>query len=273
MNAMRERQLELLKFFISVCEQLELKWFCVCGTALGAVKYGGYIPWDDDIDVALPREDYDKFVEKASALLPEHIFVQNYQTDSAFPHVFSKLRNSNTTQLEASVQHLMMNHGIYIDIFPLDGYPSSKHTKIGFELQNKILSWKQFCFVKHSPNRRIRIRNFLFRLMGYHKKTAQVIMQKEKLYKRFSLAQSVYWCNYGNWQKQLEYAHYTQYGNGTNAMFESIPVVIPENFDAYLTQKYGDWRSDPPVEKRKTHHNIVICDAERSYAEYIGQAD
>ena len=269
MDAIREKQLELLRYFISVCEKLELRWFCVCGTALGAVKYGGYIPWDDDIDVALPREDYDVFQKNASAMLPEHIFLQNYQTDPAFPHEFSKLRNSNTTQIEVGVQNLRMNHGIYIDVFPLDGHPNSKAGKFAFELQNKVLTWKQFCFVKDNPRRKIRIRNAVLRLMGYHRKTDRIMQQKEKLYKKFPLEESVYWCNYGNWQKQLEYAHHTQYGNGTKATFEGIPVIVPENYDAYLTQKYGDWRSDPPKEAQKTHHRIAVYDAERSYLDYM----
>ena len=265
MDSIREKQLELLQYFISVCEQLKLKWFCVCGTALGAAKYGGFIPWDDDIDVALPRDDYDK----ASALLPEHIFLQNYQTDPAFPHEFCKLRNSNTTQIEVGVQNIRMNHGIYIDVFPLDGHPRSKVGHMIFELQNKVLTWKQFCFLKDSPHRRIRIRNFLLRILGYHNKMVLTMMKKEKLYKKYPIHQSEYWCNYGNWQKQLEYAHHTQYGNGISATFEGIEVVIPEKYDEYLTQKYGDWRSDPPVEKRKSHHRIAVFDAERSYVEYM----
>lgn len=162
-----------------------------------------------------------------------------------------------------------MNHGIYIDVFPLDGHPRSKGGKIKFELQNKVLSWKQFCFVKDNSKRRTRIRNFIFRLMGYHRKTAKVMRQKEELYKKFPLEQSIYWCNYGNWQKQLEYAHHTQYGKGTSAIFEGISVVIPEKYDEYLTQKYGDWRSDPPDEKKKTHHIVAIYDVERSYLEYL----
>ena len=271
MEAMREKQIELLNCFISLCEQLELNWFCVCGTALGAVKYNGYIPWDDDIDVAMPREDYDKFVENAAAWLPEYFFLQNYRSDPAFPHEFSKLRNSETTQLELGVQYLNMNHGIYIDIFPLDGYPNSKVGKIKFELQNKVLTWKQFCFVKDNPKRRIRIRNLLFRLMGYHKKIHQVMMQKEQLYKKFPLNQSTYWCNYGNWQGKLEYAPKWHYGEGTWAIFEGLRVRIPENYDAYLTQKYGDWRSDPPKEKQRSHHISAVVDAERPYTYYINK--
>ena len=67
----------------------------------------------------------------------------------------------------------------------------------------------------------------------------------------------------------MEYADKSQYGNGIKATFEGIEVVIPENYDEYLTQKYGDWRSDPPIEKQKTHHSVKIADTERSYKEYL----
>ncbi|MBR3928616.1 MAG: LicD family protein [Clostridia bacterium] len=269
MEALRAKQLELLKYFIDACEKLNLRWFCVCGTALGAVKYGGYIPWDDDVDVALPRPDYEIFLKNAFAFLPDDIFLQNYKTDKAFPHEFSKLRNSNTTQIEANMQHLRMNHGIYIDIFPLDGYPSKEHEQKHFDMQRKLLMWKRFCALKGNRKGKARVRNAIFRMLGYHKRTAQIIAQTEKLYSQYPVDQSDYWCNYGNWQGQLEYAHRSQYGNGKKVFFEGIAVIVPEKYDEYLTQKYGDWRSDPPVEKRKTHHSIVAFDEGHSYTEYI----
>ena len=77
------------------------------------------------------------------------------------------------------------------------------------------------------------------------------------------------WCNYGNWQGKLEYAPKWHYGQGTEAVFEGMTVRIPENYDAYLTQKYGDWRSDPPEEKQKTHHHSTIIDVEKSYTYYF----
>ena len=76
MNRLQTVELELLKAFVDICEKLGLKYYLVCGTALGAVKYGGFIPWDDDVDVALPREEYRRFLQEAPALLPEHIFLQ-----------------------------------------------------------------------------------------------------------------------------------------------------------------------------------------------------
>ena len=85
MNALQKRELELFQAFLQVCRQLKLPYFLVCGSALGAVKYQGFIPWDDDMDIAMLRPDYEVFLAQAPALLPGHIFLQNYKTDPAFP--------------------------------------------------------------------------------------------------------------------------------------------------------------------------------------------
>lgn len=95
MNDLQKCELELLKYFIDICNKLNLRYYLVCGSALGAVKYGGFIPWDDDVDVALPRPDYEMFIKNAQRMLPSHVFLQNSMTDPQFPLIFSKLRNSN----------------------------------------------------------------------------------------------------------------------------------------------------------------------------------
>ena len=133
MTELQNKELEILKQFIFVCDSLSLKYFLVCGSALGAVKYGGFIPWDDDIDVAMPREDYDVFVERANTLFPPNIFLQTYKTDTKYPHIYCKLRDSNTAYIEKSAAALEINHGVFIDIFPLDGYPSEKQEQRKFE--------------------------------------------------------------------------------------------------------------------------------------------
>ena len=134
MNELQKVEFDLLRYFIEICEKLNLNYFLVCGSALGAARHEGFIPWDDDMDVGMYREDYNKFMKLAPALLPEGIFLQNYKTDPKYPHVFAKLRNSNTTYIEKSAKDLDINHGIYIDIFPLDGYPEnrSEQKKLAF---------------------------------------------------------------------------------------------------------------------------------------------
>ena len=249
MNNLQKKVFELLQIFVGICEKWDIPYYLVCGSALGAVKYGGFIPWDDDIDVAMLREDYQRFLEVAPPELPQWCFLQNYRTDPVFPHTFSKLRNSNTTFIEEGVSHLPINHGIYLDIFPIDGHPTGRIEKLLFMLCKKGSDWIRFSVLEDNRNKKVRNRNKVLRFLGCHNKTAQAHQLLEKLYCRFPLEKSDLWCNYGNWQGELEYAPKWQYGNGTWAVFEGMRVRIPEQYDAYLTQKYGDWRSDPPLDQ------------------------
>lgn len=126
MNDLQKVEFDIFLEFDFVCRKLNLNYFLVSGTALGAVRHGGIIPWDDDLDVAMFRDDYNKFMELAPRMLPNKLFLQNYKTDKNYPFVFAKLRNKQTAFIETALRNFDMNHGIYIDIFPLDGYPEKK---------------------------------------------------------------------------------------------------------------------------------------------------
>lgn len=269
MNDLQRKSFELLQIFVGICEKWDIPYFLVCGSALGAVKYQGFVPWDDDIDVGLLRGDYRRFLEVAPGELPDWCFLQNYKSEPGFIHTFSKLRNSNTTFIEAGVAKIPMNHGIYIDIFPLDGHPEGIWKQIHFKLCQKLYSWMRFCVLDHESKPRVRFRNKLFRAMGYHKRLGKTLKKNEALYCAYPPETSELWCNYGNWQGKLEYAPKWHYGSGTWANFEGLRVRIPENFDVYLTQKYGNWRDDLPDKDKKSHHYSIVCDAERPYTEYI----
>lgn len=271
MTDLQRKSFELLQIFVKICEKWEIPYFLVCGSALGAVKYGGFIPWDDDIDVGLCREDYNRFLSVAPQELPEWCFLQNYKTEKNFAHTYSKLRNSNTAFIEDGVRELAMNHGIFLDIFPLDGYPDKPFEAKLFEIKRKANGWIRYSIHEKHPLAKIRKRNKVLRFFGIHKRAYQAHEYIEKLYSRYPVRESELWCNFGNWQGKLEYAPMWHYGNGTWAKFEGLNVRIPENYDAYLTQKYGDWRNDPPLEKQKTHHISTIIDTEKSYTFYCDQ--
>jgi lipopolysaccharide cholinephosphotransferase len=119
-------ELAMLGEFIRICQKYSLRYYLIGGSALGAVRHSGFIPWDDDIDIGMPRVDYEKFLSVAQAELDADLFLQTHKTDPAYPFSFAKIRNSKTTFIQSDSSHLQMNHGVYIDIFPLDGYPSSK---------------------------------------------------------------------------------------------------------------------------------------------------
>ena len=121
LNELKRIELEMLKTFIKICKKHNFMYFLVGGTCLGSVRHGGFIPWDDDIDVGMPRSDYNKFIKIASEELPGNMFLQTFFTDEQYPCAFAKIRNNDTTFIEKGLRKSNINHGIYIDIFPLDG--------------------------------------------------------------------------------------------------------------------------------------------------------
>ena len=268
MTKLQQTQFRLLTEFDRVCKLLNINYFLVCGSALGAVKYGGVIPWDDDIDVGLYRPDYEKFVQRAPDLLPENLFIQNWRTEPAFPQIYSKLRDSNTTFIESSAVELPINHGIFIDIFPLDGYPRKRIGQMHLELFKRIYSSILLSCFSFPRSGLSSILCFLYHVIGLQKSPARIAKKYETLISRYSIYDSDLICNHGNWQGKLEYASREQYGQGTEAVFEGLHVRVPEQYEKYLTQKYGDYTKDPPEQEQKGHHYCVVCDINRPYTDY-----
>lgn len=271
MNDLQKVEFELLKVFIDICEKLNLNYFLVCGSALGAARHGGFIPWDDDMDVGMYREDYNKFMELAPALLPEGLFLQNYRTDPNYPLVYAKLRNSNTTATESYYKNIDMNQGLYIDIFPLDGYPADKNKQ--YYLEKAIRRYKVLsrCGLHYTEKLSIKSRMAMGvrKLLGYHKRTAKTLEKYEAAISAFSIEETGIVCNHGTPYGKRDYISAECYGTGSKALFEGLEVCVPERCDEYLTALYGDWRTPPPPEQRIGKHLFEICDTERSYKEYL----
>lgn len=269
MNDLQKIELEILKHAIRICDELNLTYYLVCGSALGAVKYQGFIPWDDDVDIALPRSDYEVFCQNAQQLLPEHLFLQNWRTEKFFPAIFSKLRDSRTTYIEKSMAHLPIHHGVYIDVFPIDGYPDSPKKQVHVERVKKLFtlltrgcfdlerSWKENLFYR------------VEKILSLHNHPDLFAHLFEKTITAYPPEQSAIWCNHGNWQGSLEYAPVWHYGEGRLANFEGLQVRIPQNYDEYLTQKYGNWRNELPPEQQVGHHFYTVCDCNQPYTQYV----
>lgn len=271
MNELQKTELKILKHAIRICDDLKLTYFLVCGSALGAVKYQGFIPWDDDVDIALPRKDYEIFCEKAQQLLPDHLFLQNWKTDKFFPAMFSKIRDSRTTYIEKSAAHLPIHHGVYIDVFPIDGYPDDHKKQKRVERAKKLFTLlTRGCFVLERSWKE-KLFYIAERTLCLHKHPDWFVRSFERTITAYPPERSAVWCNHGNWQGTLEYAPAWHYGEGQWANFEGLRVRIPQNYDEYLTQKYGNWRNDLPLDKQKGHHYYLVCDSNRPYTHYIEQ--
>jgi len=136
LKKMQKLELQALEEFISLCQNLGLTYYLLGGTMLGAVRHKGFIPWDDDIDVGMPRKDYDTFVNQAQKYISSNYYVQTHKSDPEYPFNFAKIRINNTTYIESKLASKSMNHGIYIDVFPLDVYPDNS---VMFNLKKIIL--------------------------------------------------------------------------------------------------------------------------------------
>ena len=268
MNDLQRAIFDIFQAYVDICDTLHLRYFMINGSALGARKYQGFIPWDDDIDVAMPREDYEIFCSRAQSMLPSRIFVQNYKTDRQFPHPYAKLRNSDTTFLESGVEHLEMNHGIWMDIFPLDGYPEENKQVRTLKIRKRILTWKLCCAFRDKSSLKIRMRNSIFRAIGFHRHTAETLVKLDHIVSRYGENQQM-WCNHGAATQQKSCIPREYYGKGIRMQFEGRDVVVPEKIDDYLKLLYGEWEKELPREKQRSHHKYVICDLNLPYSDYL----
>ncbi len=258
-------QIDMLKKIIDICNSENIKYFLVGGSALGAVRHRGFIPWDDDIDVGMPRKDYEKFISCAPKYLPDNMFLQTAYSDERYPLNFAKLRRSDTTFKEASYSSLKINHGVYLDIFPLDGYTSGKL----FHLKNKLLNMRVYmAFDCYEPPKNIFKRLIRVFLGIIYKDYKTAVFKREKLIKKIDYESSEEVINYcGAWGDR-EIMPQEYFGEGVKAEFEGLKVIIPSDYDKYLTRLYGDFMKLPPEEKRVPHHECTIIDLDKSYKEY-----
>lgn len=261
-------ELDALLNVDSICDKLGIRYFLVGGTLLGAVRHKGFIPWDDDIDIGMLREDYDLFVQKAQDLLPDYLFVQNYKTDENVPFNFTKIRNSRTTFIETTVKNVKMNHGVYIDVFPIDYYPENI---LIAKIKNALLHFIAQRFNRdYYSERKLnyvlvrKVVNFFSYLL--FKKTKQAVVAREHIIK-FGRKSKLMRNYSGVWGKR-EIVPAECFGSFIRLDFEGHQLMAPAAYDLYLSHIYGDYMKLPPVEKRVTHHYTEMIDLENSYLTY-----
>lgn len=271
---LKEIELEIFRHFIEIYNENSLRYFVVGGTALGAVRHKGFIPWDDDIDVALPRGDYEKFLIAAQKSLPSNMFLQTYITDKNYPNPFAKLRQSDTAFIEKSTSKIKMNHGVYVDIFPLDGYSRSGIKGKLLGLKERILKISvASVFVSGNISRnkfRAIVKRAIARLLPDYRAS---VRRLDTMYKKIPYEDAEIIVNFcGAWAEK-EIMPKAYFGDGIEGEFEGIKVVLPAKTHEYLTALYGDYMTLPPEEERVGHHYYTVIDLEKSYKEYINNAN
>ena len=265
---LKQIEKEMLRVFVGVCERLHLRYYLMGGTLLGAVRHQGFIPWDDDIDVGMPREDYEVFLSRGQEYMPNHLFIQSIFSDAEYPMCFAKIRNSETTFIETSVHHLKMNHGVYIDIFPLDYYPDDEAERKRFDKKKSVYDRRILSVFNFSDKKRFTTRGLSCLLKLRYPSVKAVVHKRESLYR--SVRKSSMIANHGGAWGKKEIMPLDWYGEGALLMFEGMKVSAPTQYHNWLTQVYGDYMQLPPVDKRVSHHHNDVIDLHKSYKEYVG---
>ena len=265
-------ELEILEVFLDICTKHNLLYFAIDGTLLGAVRHKGFIPWDDDVDVGMPRKDYEEFLRIAPSLLPPHLSLHYRRVDPKVPwHYFAKIRNRNTTFIWKNRAHCDINHGVNIDIFPMDGLPKDDRAWGKFERRRRRFdkwddkirsSWKD------TPTGQAKLLLLPFltlrTLFGpnfFHNQMEKLFMESDFDGADFEIH---------TWWNGITRGKHDRRNFDRHILLdiEHLKLRCPEGYDAYLKETYGDYMTPPPPEKRGTWHD-AFTDCDRPYTDYF----
>ena len=266
-------QLDLLNELLRVCQKHGIKIVVFAGTFLGAVRHNGFIPWDDDIDVAMDRENYEKLLRIAPEEFEYPYFLQTGYNDQLFFLNYARFRNSDTTCIISWNRSDDYNNGIYIDVFVLDGFPDDKD-KYDDYIKCKEKLERLISFYKYKDNCNI-VKKVL-------KSGLRHLLQKVVSYDKLLDVYNAHLCKYSGTSNKIGllthpesfrkryWLYKEELENIVYLDFETLMVPVPANYDEILKRTYGNYMEFPPVEKRGTwHEGYFEMDPDTPYKEYF----
>lgn len=271
-GALQEKSLEIFKYFQSICKAHGLRYWVGGGTLIGALRHGGFIPWDDDIDVFMPRPDYEKLYAiwhdvadtERYALCRTDRYHNNHQTDM-------QLVDLHTTFINRHSAHEDIKHGVSVDIMPFEGCPEGKlarakqiyHSVLyGIynaqrlpDHQGKVLRFATSVVLNlvKDPDKRYKV------WKKHEQKMAQYDFDSAKTCKETITS-----------MRALFYPHPREYFETREVPFEDIMVAIPVGADPYLRRIFGDYMQLPPEESRVAKHDVVYANLNEPFEQYRG---
>ncbi len=260
LKVLHRKLLEMLQDIDAVCERENIQYYLIGGTLLGAVRHKGFIPWDDDLDIAIPRTDYDRFVENASTWLGEKYYFQNYLADKNYFIPWSKVRLNGSVFKEKALAKLDIHHGIFVDVFPLDSISESRFCRRVDSGHYMILFAALMAKAGHFPyyTTLSPIGEFLFKTIRLVSKVIPrrvIVSCTEKLMQRHNKSDSRFCCFL--WQRLDWVFRWSDYGEGKRILFGNKEFRVPQEPEACLKEQFGDYMKLPPEEQRVQVHEVV----------------
>lgn len=270
LKKLQQVELEILKDFISICNKYNLPYFATGGTAIGALRHQGFIPWDDDVDVCMLRKDYDTFMEVAPKEMGDKYIFMTTETEPRYPLMFGKMVKKGTRFIEDAYQQANYPLGIYIDIFPYDQTPEDAGLRKKWQKKTWHIGRMHVLTLIPNPklpdsvtgikafiaNTGCRMIHLLFKLFG------MTPAKTNRKYLKWATS-----CPEPDSDLYIDYSYIT----GENLMirtkdafpvvevpFEDTTVSMVRNYDEFLRPEYGDYMQLPPEDQRHNHYAAFI---------------
>lgn len=251
----------ILKDIAKICDKHNIRYFLDAGTLIGAVRHKGFIPWDDDIDIGMLREDYVKFLKVAKSELPDYLFLQTHDNEPAYNiyQVPCKIRLNDTLFIESAIaENDKMHNGLFVDVLPYDSLPKKKWVyKIQRKISNFIL--RSFIRLREIPDKltfKNKITHCIYKIVTKIFPTKR----REKLF-NFLISLNDPDSEYMGYGVDTVWDQYIykkeDFFDLIKVEFEGEHFYAPKNYDSVLTQLYGDYMTLPKEEDREWHAKTI----------------
>lgn len=259
------RLLDILMVIHRMCEEHGLRYYLADGSLIGAVRHKGFIPWDDDMDICMPRPDYEQLILHAREWLPKRYEFVCFELDKNYPLHFGKVQDAESTLVERP--HLYYLGGVYVDVFPIDGAPKCKlaqrlwNTRYKFLTSMLYLSYRDPYKHGHGPSSWMPLLvRHIMPMAGWQRAIKRCMME-------YGFDQCQYVSFNHNDALGSMINKETVLGNPTPIVFEDKTVWGLKDNDSYLTQLFGDYMTPPPADKIH-QHNFYYMDLDSPYCTF-----
>lgn len=265
------KELDTLVYFKEFCDKNNLLFYLCGGCCIGSLRTGGFIPWDDDIDILMPRDDYEKLYKLWDN--DKHERFKLLRTDEKIftGNIFTTIVDTETTCVKANQAHLDIPFGIMMDIFPIDGCPKGKFKRTMQKLNAMIYSLFLAQIVPENHGGIMALGSkFLLSIVKSPKAREKKWRNAERRMSKYKISDCEYiteLCE-GVHSMQPEYPK-EWFASAVYREFEGLQMPIPVGYDPYLKKAFGDYMKLPPEDKQKPHHDMILVDTERSYKEVM----